>query len=61
MYSIEGLKNGISENYKHIKMYEDLIQKEKNTIKEYEGMIDVIEQKAKDEENFKKKIEIVRE
>jgi len=61
MYSIDGLKNGIVENHKHIKMYEDLIQKEKDVIKQYEGMIEVLEQKEKDETEFNKNVEIVRE
>ena len=43
MYSIDGLKNGIKNSKKNIKVLEKAIADEKNTIKEYKIMIDSIE------------------
>jgi hypothetical protein len=45
MYSVEGLERGIEACKKNIKTFEDAIDKERATIKEYRKMIDVIETK----------------
>jgi len=47
MYSIEGLENGIEQARKNIKTFEDAIQKERDTIDEYYGMIDVLKEKER--------------
>ena len=44
-YSIESLERGIEACKKNIKTFEDAIDKERDTIKEYRQMIDVIEEK----------------
>ena len=43
MHSIEGLENGIVNAKANIKVLEDAIDRERNTIKEYRVMIDSIE------------------
>lgn len=43
MYSIDGLKNGIVNSKKNIKVLEKVIQDERQNIKEYKIMIDSIE------------------
>ena len=44
-YSIENLRNGIKQASKNIKTFEDAIEKERATIKEFEYMIETIERK----------------
>ena len=44
-YSIENLRNGIKQASKNIKTFEDAIEKERATIKEFEFMIETIERK----------------
>ena len=45
MYNVEGLERGIEACKKNIKTFEDAIDKERDTIKEYRKMIGVIEAK----------------
>ena len=45
MYNVEGLERGIEACKKNIKTFEDAIDKEMATIKEYRKMIEVIETK----------------
>jgi hypothetical protein len=45
-YDVEALKEGIKKAYQNIGIFEDAIEKEHNTIKEYRRMIKVIENKA---------------
>lgn len=47
-YSIESLKRGIEAAKKNMKTFEDAIQKERDTIKEYYFMIDTVEQKERE-------------
>lgn len=50
MYEVAGLKDGIERCKLNIKTFEDAIDKELETIKEYEGMIESLEtQKANQE------------
>jgi hypothetical protein len=48
MFSPEALKNGILSCKANIITFEDAIEKERETIKEYQGMIDSIEEKERD-------------
>jgi len=59
MYTIEGLKNGITQTEKNVEMYKDLIEKEKLIAQEYDKMIKVLEEKEKLKEG--KNIEVIRE
>ena len=45
MFSIEALERGIEGCKKNIKVFEDAIDKERDQIKEYYGMIDVLRKK----------------
>jgi len=47
MYDIKGLKHGIEQCHKHIKTFEEAIEKERQTIKEYIIYIDELEKQAK--------------
>ena len=47
MYSVESLERGIEQCKKNIKIFEEAIDKERDTIKEYRNMIDVIENKER--------------
>lgn len=62
-YSIESLENGIIKSRENIKMYEDLIDHERNQIKEYRLMIDALEraEREKAEALANVRIEVVRE
>lgn len=53
-YSVESLERGIEAARKNIKIFEDAIDKERDTIKEYRFMMEVIEQK----ESIPKEIKI---
>jgi peptidoglycan hydrolase CwlO-like protein len=44
-YDIEALKEGIEKAKKNIKTFEDACDRERETIKEYRHMIDVLEEK----------------
>ena len=46
MFSIESLERGIEGCKKNIKVFEDAIDKERDQIKEYYGMIDALRKKA---------------
>lgn len=46
-YSIESLERGIEACKKNISTFEDAIDKERNTIKEYRRMMDVLENKER--------------
>ena len=48
MYEIKGLKEGIDRAKINIKVFEDAINKELETITEYEMMIKVLEKKDDD-------------
>ena len=48
-YSTESLEAGIEAAKKNIKIFEDAITKERNTISEYHGMIDTIRRKQNEE------------
>ncbi len=45
MFSIESLERGIEGCNKNIKVFEEAIDKERNQIKEYYSMIDVLRKK----------------
>jgi hypothetical protein len=45
MYSIEGLERGIEGCEKNIKVFDEAIDKERDQIKEYYRMIDVLRKK----------------
>ena len=47
-YSIESLENGIESCKKNIQTFEDAIDKERVTIKEYRVMIDAVERKQRE-------------
>ena len=49
MYEINGLKDGIERCKINIKTFEDAIDKELETIKEYDMMIEVLEEKERAE------------
>lgn len=63
MYNKDSLINGIEACKKNIQTFEDAIQKERDTIKEYYAMIDTIDElersakvKKQIESNFKKAV-----
>jgi hypothetical protein len=63
-FSVESLDNGIEASKKNILVFEDAIDKERNTIKEYREMIDTIERKkreAKIREEMSSRVEVVRD
>jgi hypothetical protein len=57
MFSKEALEKGIEDIKKNILIFEDTIDKERQRIKEYRDMIDVIERKER-ESNIIRNIEI---
>jgi len=59
MYNTDSLKQGIIKAHDNIEVFKTAIQKEKDTIKEYEGMIKVLEEKKEMAEG--KQVEIIRE
>ena len=63
MYSVEGLENGIVNARNNIKVLEEAIDRERNTIKEYRVMIDSIEYSDRlvAEANANTHVEIVRD
>jgi len=63
-FSVESLENGILACKKNIKTFEDAIDRERETIKEYHVMIETIEEKArieKQKEKMKSQIKIERD
>lgn len=63
-YSVESLENGIEACKKNIKTFEDAIEKERNTIKEYHEMIDTVQRKereAKIRDEIMSRVEVVRD
>jgi hypothetical protein len=63
-FSVESLDNGIEASKKNILVFEDAIDKERNTIKEYREMIDIIERKkreAKIRKEMSSQVEVVRD
>jgi prefoldin subunit 5 len=63
-FSVESLDRGIESCKKNIKTFEDAIDKERNTIKDYRHMIETIERKereAKIREEMSSHIEVVRD
>lgn len=60
MYSTEALKEGIEKCKANIATFETAIQKERDTINEYYGMINVLDSKRRLAEN-ENKISIVAE
>ncbi len=63
-FSVESLERGIESCKKNIQTFEDAIDKERNTIKEYRQMIETIERKereAKVREEMSSRIEVVRD
>ena len=53
-FSVDNLRHGIQQARKNIKTFEDAIEKENETIKQFKFMIETIERK----EDLKKGIEI---
>lgn len=53
MYSIEGLERGIESSKKNIKVFEDAIKKERETMAQYYEMIDVLKRKKIEAETKK--------
>lgn len=45
-YSVDNLKHGIQQARKNIQTFEDAIEKENETIKQFKFMIETIERKA---------------
>jgi hypothetical protein len=63
-FSVESLDNGIESCKKNILIFEEAIEKERATIKEYRGMIETIgeqERMAKMREKMAANVEVVRE
>lgn len=61
MYSVAALKNGIEKCKENIKVFEDAIDKENATIKDYRSMIQTIkdkEQQAELAKTLEQRIEI---
>lgn len=56
MYKVEALERGIEKCKKNIKIFEEAIDKERDTIKEYRQMIDVIELKERQAKPIKLEI-----
>ena len=57
-YSIESLEGGIEKCKKNIEIFEEAIEKERDTIREYRSMIDVLEEKESRREEIQKHISI---
>ena len=49
-YDIDALKRGIEAAKRNIATFEEAIQREKNTINEYRGYMNILRQKKKDRE-----------
>ena len=63
-YSVESLENGIEACKKNIQTFEDAIEKERETIKDYRYMIEEIEiqkRNAKIRKEMSSRIEVVRD
>lgn len=63
-YSVESLENGIKGCKKNIQTFEDAIEKERETIKDYRYMIEEIEvqkRQAKIREEMSSRIDVVRD
>lgn len=60
-YNVDSLLNGIERCKKNIVTFEDAIEKERNTIKEYYYMIDTIERKEREHKAALNHISIDRE
>jgi len=63
-FSVESLTNGIESCKKNILVFEEAIEKERNTIKDYRNMMDTVEENkrmAKVRENMSQRIEVERE
>jgi prefoldin subunit 5 len=63
-FSVESLENGIESCKKNIRVFEDAIEKERATIKEYREMMETIgeqERAAKQRDEMSKNFEVVRE
>jgi len=58
MFSQDALEKGIEKCKENIKVFEDAIQKEYDTIKEYRNMINTLEEKDRKIQDFKSRIEI---
>ncbi len=52
MFDKQGLKNGIEHAKKNIKIFEDAIKKERDTITEYKRMMKVLEKRKDIQENM---------
>ena len=61
MYNTDALKNGILKCRDNIKIFEDAIEKERTTIKDYQSKIDILEEKERLEKIKDQHIEIERE
>ena len=63
-FSVESLENGIEACKKNILIFEEAIEKERNTIKEYREMMETIgeqERMAKMRDKMETNIEVVRD
>ncbi len=65
-YSVESLENGILACNKNIKIFEDAIEKERNTIKEYRIMMDTVQKnerqaKMREEMTANIQVEVIRD
>lgn len=60
-YNVDSLLDGIERCKKNIITFEDAIDKERNTIKEYYYMIDTIQRKEREHKAGMRNIEIERE
>jgi hypothetical protein len=58
MYNLEALERGIEKCKENIKVFEDAIEKERDTIKEYYGMMDTLRNKENTIKELKEKIHI---
>ena len=58
MYSVETLEKGIEKCKENIVVFEEAIEKERNTIKEYRGMIETLIEKARKEKEALNNIHI---
>lgn len=57
-FSVESLELGIEKCKVNIQTFEDAIQKERDTIQEYHGMIDTLREQNRREEDLKSRIEV---
>tara|TARA_R110000772_G_C13310282_1_gene440275 strand:+ start:12945 stop:13130 length:186 start_codon:yes stop_codon:yes gene_type:complete len=58
MYNPEALEAGILKCKDTIEVFEKAIEKERDTIKEYRGMIEVIEKRERTLADFESRVEI---